>query len=98
MFDKIGRYAETVAVSMGDSRRSFLRSLGKGALGVAGLVGALLVLPGRAVATVCSGRCHYLCTDGSFHSTNCGSACGCDLSIQHGGMTCHLYRSTCGYR
>ena len=51
MFEKIGRYAETVAASAGQSRRGFLGLLGKGALGVAGLVGAVLVLPGQAGAT-----------------------------------------------
>jgi hypothetical protein len=98
MFEKIGRYAEKLAGSAGQSRRGFLDRLGKGALGVAGLVSGLLLLPGEARATVCSGACYYRCPDGTSHATNCGSTCRCDLSIQHGGMTCPLYRSTCGYR
>jgi len=38
MFEKIGRYAETVATSAGQSRRGFLGRLGQAALGVAGVV------------------------------------------------------------
>jgi len=51
MFEKIGRYAETVATNAGQSRRGFLERLGQAALGVAGLVGAVLVLPGKVGAT-----------------------------------------------
>jgi hypothetical protein len=98
MFEKIGRYAETAATSAGQSRRGFLRLVSKGALSLACLVGGVLLFEGDAFATVCSGSCHYLCPDGTFHSTNCGSTCRCSPSIQHGGMTCSLYRSACGYR
>jgi hypothetical protein len=98
MFENIGRYAEKLAASAGHSRRGFLGRLSKTALGLAGVVGGVLLLPGQAGAGVCSGSCHYQCPDGTLHSTNCGSTCRCDLSIQHGGMTCSLYRSTCGYR
>jgi hypothetical protein len=97
MFDRLGRYAESVATSAGESRRGFLGLLGKGALSLASLAGAYVLFPGEAAAGVCSGSCHYMCPDGTIHSTNCGSACRCDLSIQHGGMTCSLYRSMCGY-
>ena len=97
MFEKINRYAEALATSAGQSRRGFLGRLGKGALGAAGLVGGLLALPCAARADVCPGSCHYLCPDGSLHSTNCGSGCGCDLGVDHGGMLCELYRERCGY-
>ena len=98
MFDKIGRYAETVATSAGQSRRGFLDLLGKRALALAGLLGAFLLLPGEAGATVCTGSCKFHCPDGTFHFTNCGSTCRCEPSIQRGGMTCPLYSDTCGYR
>jgi hypothetical protein len=95
MFEEFGRYAETLATSAGQSRRGFFGRLGKVALSMAGLVGGLLLLPGEARAGVCSGACYYSCPDGTLHSANCGNTCRCDLSIQHGGMTCNLYRSTC---
>jgi hypothetical protein len=98
MLQKIGECAETLATSAGQSRRSFLGLMGKSALSLASLVGGFLLFRGEARATVCSGSCRYLCPDGTFHSTNCGSTCGCGQSIQHAGMTCSLYRSTCGYR
>jgi hypothetical protein len=98
MFEKIGTYAERVVTSTGQSRRGFLGLMGKSALSLASLVGGFLLFPDEARATVCSGSCRYLCPDGTFHTTNCGSTCGCGQSIQHAGMTCSLYRSTCGYR
>jgi hypothetical protein len=98
MFEKIGRYAESAATSAGGSRRGFLGLVGKGALSLASLVGGVLLFQGEAAATVCTGSCRYLCPDGTVHATNCGSTCRCSLSIQHGGMTCTLSRSTCGYR
>jgi hypothetical protein len=98
MFEKIGRYAETVATSAGHSRRGFLGLLGKSALSLAGLVGAFLLFPGKAGATVVSGACYYSCSDGTLLARNCGSAKNpCDLTIQRGGVTCTVYRSTCGY-
>ncbi len=94
MFEKIGRYAETVATSAGQTRRGFLGRLGWGALRVAGLVGGLLLLPGEDEATV-TGDCVYLCPDGTFHGVPCKGACA--GSIQHAGMTCPLYANRCGY-
>jgi hypothetical protein len=98
MFEKIGRYAETVAASAGHSRRGFLGLMGKSALSLATLVGGFLLFQGEARAGVCTGSCRYRCPDGTLHATNCGSACGCDFTIQHGGMTCPLVRNICGYR
>jgi hypothetical protein len=98
MFEKIGRYAELAASAAGQSRRGFLGRLGKGALSAAGLVAGFLLLPGEAGAGVCSGACYYQCPDGTLQATNCGSRCRCEVNIQHGGMTCSVYRSTCGYR
>ncbi len=45
MFEKIGRLAEKAATGVDVSRRGFLRTAAKGAVAVAGLMGALLVLP-----------------------------------------------------
>ncbi len=98
MFDKIGRYAEALASSAGHSRRGFLELMGRSALSLSALAGAFLLFPAKAEAKVCSGACTYLCPNGSLHAKNCGSGCGCSSSIQYGGMTCPLYRSTCGYR
>ena len=94
MFEKIARYAEQLATSAGRSRRGFLGRLGQGALGAAGLLGGLLLLPGEA-APPCSGGCRYKCPDLSEHETNCSSTCECAASVQHRGMTCPLFKRTC---
>jgi hypothetical protein len=90
MFDKIGRYAQTVATSAGQSRRGFLGLLGKRALGVASVVGGLLLLPGKARA---AGTCAYSCPDG--HTVF--KSCACQPSITHGGMVCTLFYHSCPY-
>lgn len=95
MFEKIGRYADTVAASAGRTRRGFLGRLGKGALGVTGLAGGVLLLRGEAGAKIPPGSCRYLCPDGTLQATNCAG--GCEPSIQHAGMTCPLYEDRCGY-
>ena len=98
MFEKIGRYAETVATSAGQSRRGFLGLLGKGALSLAGLVGGLLLVPGEVAATNCMGGCRYLCPDGSRISGGCsGTKCRCDATRNFRGMTCNLEASTCSF-
>jgi hypothetical protein len=99
MFDKIGRYAETVATRAGQSRRGFLGLLGKGALSLAGLVGGLLLFPGEAAATksTCTGFCKYLCPDGTTISGACTKVCNCETTRNHGGMTCNLSSSTCRF-
>ncbi len=51
MFEKIGRYAETVANRAGGTRRGFLGLTGKGALSLASLVGGFLLFQGEAFAT-----------------------------------------------
>ena len=98
MFDKIGRYAETVATSAGQSRRGFLGLMGKRALSLAGLVGGLLLVPGEAAAFKCMGGCRYLCPDGSRISGGCNGHCRCDSTQNHGGMTCNLEASTCSFQ
>jgi hypothetical protein len=97
MFEKIGRYAETAATSAGQSRRGFLGLMSKGALSLAGLVGGLLLVPDEAAATesTCTGFCKYTCPDGSIISGGCTHICNCELTRNHGGMTCSLSSSTC---
>jgi hypothetical protein len=91
MFDKIGRYAESVATSAGESRRGFLGQLGKAALGVAGVVGGLLLFPAEARAT--PGYCEYICPDGRVLL----KGCPCQANIKHAGMICPLSYHVCPY-
>ena len=88
MFEKIGRFAETLAISAGQSRRGFLGQLSKGALGVAGVVGGLLLFQGEAAATPCKGGCKYLCPNGGEVVTSCEPGCTCPDTVQREGMTC----------
>ena len=99
MFEKIGRYAETVATSAGQSRRGFLGLMGKGALSLAGLVGGLLLVPDEAAATksTCTGGCRYLCPDGSRKGAACTKVCNCESRRFIAGMTCELESSNCGF-
>jgi hypothetical protein len=92
MFEKIGRYAERVAASAGQSRRGFLGRLGKGAVGLAGVVGGLLLFPREALAFT---GCQYCCPDGSEVRHNC--PCGSKSSIKHNGMICGLCAKDCPY-
>ena len=104
MFDKIGRLAEKAADSISVSRRGFLGRLGQVALGAAGVLGGLLVLPGTAQAgggVVC---CKYHCGNSgnsyprpdSFRvfcqaaGTTCSQLSGCNL--QH-----HSTASDCSH-
>jgi hypothetical protein len=84
MFDKIGRYAESVATSAAQSRRGFLGRLGQAALGAASLVGALLLFPDRAGAQ--AKPCQYCCPDGTVIRHDCP----CKMSVMHMGMVCTL--------
>ena len=95
MFEKIGRFAETLATSAGQSRRGLLGRLGKGAAGVAGLVGGLLLFRGEAAACTCAGVCRYHCPNGDVLEEGCVGDCDCRATINHGGMTCDLVYSNC---
>jgi hypothetical protein len=99
MFEKIGRYAETVATSAGQSRRGFLGLTGKGALSLASLVGGLLLFQHEAVAqrAACTGGCRYLCPDGSFTSFGCTKECTCEPTRMFRGMTCNFHSSNCSH-
>jgi hypothetical protein len=90
MFDKIGRYAETVATSPSLSRRDLLGRLGQAALGVAGLVGGLLLFSREARAY--PPGCGYCCPDHTIVRTGCP----CTLTIKHKGMICDRCISDCG--
>jgi hypothetical protein len=99
MFEKIGRYAETVASSAGQSRRGFLGLMGKGALSLAGLVGGLLLVPGEAAAAGnCTGHCVYQCPDGSKVDVSCMKGCTCAQNRSHGGMSCFLAFDNCTFQ
>jgi hypothetical protein len=100
MFEKLGRYAETVATSAGQSRRGFLGLMGKGALSLAGLVGGLLLVPGEAAAAAnpCKGHCVYFCPKGSGGTNvdvSCMKGCTCAQNITHGGLSCFLAFDNC---
>jgi hypothetical protein len=91
MFDKIGRYAEAVATSAGQTRRGFLERLGKGAMSMAGLVGGLLLFSREAHSYTHS--CGYCCPDHTIVRTSCPCT---NLSIKHKGMVCPRCISDCG--
>jgi hypothetical protein len=63
MFEKISRAAERLANNVSASRRGFLARMGQLALGAAGVLGGLLLLPKEAQATSRGGYCqvgrHY---------------------------------------
>ncbi len=50
MFEKIGQVAENMATRVSMSRRGFLSRLGQTALGAAGALSGLLLLPGQSRA------------------------------------------------
>jgi len=92
MFDKIGRLAEKAANSVSVSRRGFLGRLGQVALGAAGVMGGLLVLPGTAQAgsgvVCCKYQCKnsYACPPQYFVCEPAGTTCpetigGCDCKL-----------------
>jgi hypothetical protein len=96
MFEKIGRYAEKLATSAGQTRRGFLGLAGKGALSLAGLVGGLLLFQDEAVAaSTCTGGCRYKCPDGTFTAGSCTKLCSCEPTRRFRGMTCNFYSKTC---
>jgi hypothetical protein len=94
MFEKIGRYAETVAASAVQTRRGFLGGLGQAALVAAGLMGGLLLFPREVRAYPPSGG---YCCDGTVIRKPCAcTGCPCAPGIKHKGQTCPRCISDCG--
>ena len=94
MLEKIGRYAETLATSAGQSRRGFLGRLGRGALGVAGAVGGLLLFPHEALAFR---GCGYACPRCGFVRRGCPPpGTPCPGTIMCRGRPCNLVARDCG--
>jgi hypothetical protein len=62
MFERLLQSAESMATRVSVSRRGFFKKVGRGALSVAGLFGAVLVLPGGAQAGNYN-CCVYSCLD-----------------------------------
>jgi hypothetical protein len=90
MFDRVSQAAEKLATNV--SRREFMGGLGKGALALAGAMGAMLAFPrlvqaGQQDFYFCSCRyaqdvtaavvCTYGCPDGSTMTTGTDSNCTC---------------------
>jgi hypothetical protein len=100
MFDRVSEAAEKLATNV--SRRAFMGRLGKGALTLAGAVGAFLAIPGLVQAggkgCACqSGSfcCLYTCPNGSTLTTvsNLHGKCGCmatynGCALSDGGCLC----------
>ena len=97
MFDKIGRLAEAAADSISVSRRGFLGRLGQVALGAAGVLGGLLVLPGTAQAgsgvVCCKYQCKnsYACPPQYFVCEPAGTTC--TATLPYSGCECKLNKS-----
>jgi hypothetical protein len=101
MFDRVSEAAEKLATNV--SRRAVLGGLGKGALALAGAVGAMLAFPGLVQAGGCScgggGQggpggwvCAYKCPDGSTLTVP-AKAPKCDCNLTHKG--CPLQERYC---
>jgi hypothetical protein len=87
MFDRVSETAEKLVTNV--SRRAFMGRLGKGALTLAGAVGAMLAFPclvqagqgcpcGSQGVITGSWCCTYACSDGSTITTRTNAPnCGC---------------------
>jgi hypothetical protein len=80
MFEKLGRAAERMATSVGESRRGFLGRLGRGALAAAGALGGLLLMPKEAQAGYiprknCYDRCYRFCVHNGGDPSACDYNC-----------------------
>jgi hypothetical protein len=97
MFDKVGQVAERMATNV--SRRAFIGGLGKGALAVAGAMGAMIAFPGLVQARGCSCSngvyiCLYACANGSQFTTGANGTNKTCCKAQYKG--CALYAAGCG--
>jgi hypothetical protein len=95
MFDRVSEAAEKLATNV--SRRQFMGGLGKGALALAGAIGAMLAFPDLVQARhfcSCTGSqgtsggwvCTYACPDGSTLTVG-AKAPKCNCSSQYNGCT-----------
>jgi hypothetical protein len=80
MFERVGNLAKRVATEV--SRRAFLSRLGKGALGLAAVLGGVLAFPGQARAASA-----WCCLCFSITGNTCSPANG-----PHGGCNCLSYQ------
>jgi hypothetical protein len=64
MFERVGNLAERVATNV--SRRAFLGRLGRGALGLAAVIGGVLAFPGQAHS---GGNTEWCCIKPAFPCT-----------------------------
>jgi hypothetical protein len=92
MFDKVGQIAERMATNV--SRRAFMGRLGKGALAVAGAMGAMLAFPGLVQA----GRTNCFCVNGG--SFICQYSCNGGITVYttlpiHNTCTCATQYKRC---
>jgi hypothetical protein len=89
MFEKISRFAETAANTVGTSRRGFLGRLGQSALAVVGVLGGLAA----TAATARAGSGSYLCC--TWHcEPRGGNISNC---YPPGTTKCPLTRNPCSY-
>jgi hypothetical protein len=75
MFEKIGNAAERLAANVSESRRGFLGRIGQAAVGVAGVVGGLLVLPSQVQAGNLDGYCEVQPLTGLTGNCVCKNPC-----------------------
>jgi hypothetical protein len=101
MFDRVSEAAEKLATNV--SRRAFMGRLGKGALTIAGAVGAFLAIPGLVQAgggCACpSGSgfcCQYQCPDGSIVFGRPSPPHNCACKPQYKGCTLLASGCICG--
>src|SRR5262245_9566561 len=99
MFEKLSRAAEILATNVSESRRGFLGRMAQGALGVAGVLGCLLVLPKDAQAQTGVNCCQYQCRGTGVYSKNwrqlvCYGSNACPLTVSlssvYGNYYCEL--------
>jgi hypothetical protein len=78
MFDRVSEAAEKLANNV--SRRAFMGGLGKGALALAGAMGAMLAFPAlvRAGGYCPCGNGYYFCCLYANGTTGGGSQCKCN--------------------
>jgi len=92
MLDKVSQMAEQVATNV--SRREFLGRFGGAALGVAGVLGSLLVAAGTAPAAGnghAKSVCYYLCPDGEVYALAKNNCNGCPTNRTFYDMSCAFF-------